>query len=100
MSLRPGLFSLASLAFLAVAEVAPAQASPELGSRCSRLLAFYEWYGAGRKENSDGARHHGWIGASIDCGRGRLAEGIVALEQLLHRKRHDPWGCLQVPATR
>ena len=65
MSLRPGLFSLASLAFIAVAEVAPAQGASELRSRCSRLLTFYEWYGAGRKENSDGARHHDWIGAPI-----------------------------------
>lgn len=100
MSWRPGLFSLASLAFVAVAEVAPAHAAPDLKARCSRLLAFYEWYGAGRKENSDGARHHDWIGASIDCGRGRLAEGIAALERLLLRKRHDPHGPLRVPASR
>lgn len=96
MSLRPGLFSLASLAFVAM--VAPAQASPDLKARCARLLDFYEWYGASRKENSDGARHNDWIGASVDCSRDRLVEGISALERLLQRKRHDPQGSLRLPA--
>lgn len=86
-----------SLGFLTVAEPAPAQTAAELKARCSRLLAFYEWYGAGRKENSDGARNHTYIGASIDCQRGRFAEGIAAMEALLQRKGFDPSGPLSIP---
>ncbi len=89
--------TLTSFAFLAVAEAASAQTTADLKARCSKLLAFYEWYGTGRKENSDGARHHTYIGASIDCQRGRHAEGIAAMEALLERKRFDPSGSLSVP---
>ncbi len=94
---RTRLSTAMSFAVLAIAEAAPAQTSAELKARCSKLLAFYEWYGTGRKENSDGARNHVHIGASIDCRRGNHARGIAAMEELLRRKAFDPSGSLSIP---
>lgn len=55
--------------------------------RCSQLINYFDRYGSGRSENSDGARNHTRIGAAIDCERGRYAEGIKAMEDLLRRKK-------------
>jgi len=95
--MRMRLSSVMSFAVLSLAEAAPAQTAADLKARCTRLLAFYEWYGAGRKENSDGARNHAYVGASIDCQRGRYAEGIATMVRLLERKRFDPSGPLSIP---
>jgi hypothetical protein len=95
--MRMRLSAAMSLAVLSLAEAAPAQTAADLKARCNRLLAFYEWYGAGRKENSDGARNHAYIGAYIDCQRGHYVEGIAAMESLLRRKRFDPSGPLSMP---
>lgn len=80
--------------------VASAQTPPspsDLKARCSQLLEFYDWYGADRSENSDGARNHARIAAGIDCTNGRYAEGIAAMEALLRRKGFDPSGSLATP---
>ena len=69
------------------ATVVSAQAPPpDLKARCTELLEFYDWYGADRSENSDGARNHTRISAGMDCTRGRYAEGVALMEALLRRK--------------
>jgi hypothetical protein len=84
----------AALAFLlAAAMPAPAgQPSPEeaarqAGQRCDRLIDFYDRYGAGRSQHSDGKRNHRRIGAEIDCDDGDLRRGIEAMEDLLRDKK-------------
>ena len=87
-------------AALMAAGFASAQAPPsqaDLKARCSELLEFFDWYGADRSENSDGARNHTRIAAGIDCTNGRYAEGVAAMEALLKRKGLDPSGSLATP---
>jgi hypothetical protein len=55
--------------------------------RCAQLIDFFDYYGTGRKENSDGARNHTRIGAEIDCDRGLHEQGIKEMEDLLRRKK-------------
>lgn len=57
-----------------------------LKKRCAQLVAYYDYYGAGRGENSDGARNHTRIGASIECQRGNYRKGIDMEASLLVRK--------------
>jgi hypothetical protein len=77
--------------------------SADLQARCDQLISMYDRYGAGRSENSDGARNHTEIGARIDCSNGRAAEGVAAMEDLLRRKKFDvpppPAGVAQSPTT-
>jgi hypothetical protein len=81
-----------------------AQSQPDLKARCSQLISYYDWYGASRSENSDGARNATRMGASIDCDHGRYAEGIAAMEALLRSKNFDvppaPTGIAQTPSSR
>ena len=84
-------------AVLMPAGLASAQSSPDLKARCTQLLEFFDWYGADRSENSDGARNHTRIGAGMDCTKGRYAEGVAAMEALLKRKGFDPSGSLATP---
>jgi hypothetical protein len=58
-------------------------------SRCSELVAFYDRWGATRSAETDGARNHVRIGASIECERGRYRVGIDQMEGLLERKRFE-----------
>jgi hypothetical protein len=89
---------LACCAVLTGVAAASAQAPPrDLKVRCAELLEFFDWYGADRSENSDGARNHTRIAAGIDCSRGRYAEGVAAMEALLRRKGFDPSGSLATP---
>jgi len=74
-----------------------AQSTADLKARCTQLLEFFDWYGADRSENSDGARNHTRIAAGIDCSKGRYAEGVAAMEALLKRKGFDPSGSLATP---
>ena len=60
-----------------------------LKKRCAQLVAFYDRYGAGRGENSDGARNHTRIGASIECQRGNYRKGIDMEAALLVRKKFE-----------
>lgn len=57
-----------------------------LKKRCAQLVAYYDYYGAGRGENSDGARNHTRIGATIECQRGNYRKGIDMEASLLVRK--------------
>ena len=57
-----------------------------LKKRCAQLVAYYDYYGAGRGENSDGPRNHTRIGASIECQRGNYRKGIDLEASLLVRK--------------
>ena len=57
-----------------------------LKKRCAQLVAYYDYYGAGRGENSDGARNHTRIAASIECQRGNYRKGIDMEASLLVRK--------------
>ncbi len=76
-------------------------ATPDDKARCQQLISMYDRYGASRGENSDGARNHTRIGASIDCTNGHAAEGVAAMEDLLKRKKFDapppPTGVAQSP---
>ena len=68
--------------------------SPErtawLAKRCTQLVAFFDYYGVSRGENSDGPRNHTRIGAAIDCQRGQVLEGKRTMEALLKRKAFVP----------
>jgi hypothetical protein len=57
-----------------------------LKKRCAQLVAYFDYYGAGRGENSDGARNHTRISASIECQRGNYRKGIDMEAALLVRK--------------
>jgi hypothetical protein len=85
-----------------MASSALAQAPSDLKARCSQLIAYYDRYGAGRSENSDGVRNHTRIAADIDCQQGRYEQGISAMEALLRNKHFDvppaPTGVAQTPA--
>ncbi|MFZ5778996.1 MAG: hypothetical protein ACOY4R_02155 [Pseudomonadota bacterium] len=68
---------------------AAGQSAAAQKARCTQLIDFYDRYGSGRSQNSDGRRNHTRIGAEIDCQRGRYAQGIAAMESLLRAKKFD-----------
>lgn len=56
---------------------------------CVRLQSrddYYDYYGVGRGENSDGARNHTRIGAVIECSETDYRTGIDTMAALLRRK--------------
>jgi hypothetical protein len=59
-------------------------------ARCSQLIAYFDRYGAGRSNNSDGRRNHTRLAAEIDCSRGLYDKGITEMEALLRRKKFTP----------
>src|SRR4051812_7727063 len=64
-----------------------AQASDaQLAARCAELGAIFDRYGTRRSEGSGGPDMTR-LGAGIDCQKGRYAQGIKALEDLLNRNR-------------
>jgi hypothetical protein len=71
------------------ADCASAQTTRELAARCAQLVAFYDRYGVGRSNNSDGRRNHTRIVAEIDCQRGQYEKGIAIMEDLLRKKAFD-----------
>jgi hypothetical protein len=81
---------------------ASASTSPDLKVRCDQLISYFDRYGAGRSENSDGSRNHTRIAAGLDCEHGHYAEGVAAMETLLKNKQFDvpspPTGIAQTPA--
>jgi hypothetical protein len=89
---------LAQTPTTAYADVPPAQ-SPDkpisparmvwMKGRCSQLVAFFDYYGVSRGENSDGPRNHTRISATIECERTHMRTGIKAMEALLKRKAFD-----------
>ena len=60
-----------------------------LKARCDQLISYYDRYGAGRSENSDGVRNHTRIGAAIDCQNGQYDKGVSTMEALLKQKGFD-----------
>src|SRR5262249_620079 len=54
-----------------------------LKKRCAQLVAYYDYWGVGRGENSDGPRNHTRIAAAIDCERANYRGGIDHMARLL-----------------
>jgi hypothetical protein len=65
--------------------LSPARAA-WLVERCAQLVAFFDYYGVSRGENSDGPRNHTRIGAAIDCQKGDVLAGKRTIEALIVRK--------------
>lgn len=66
------------------------QTAAQLKARCQQLIAYFDRFGAGRSNNSDGRRNHTRLSAEIDCTKGLYAEGIAEMEALLRRKKFPP----------
>src|SRR4029453_6030832 len=67
----------------------PAAAQPpneQLAARCAELGAIFDRYGTRRSEGSGGPDMIR-LGAGIDCQKGRYAQGIKALEDLLRDRK-------------
>ena len=64
------------------------QTNEQLAARCAELGAIFDRYGTRRSEGSGGPDMTR-LGAGIDCQKGRYAQGIKALEDLLQRNQ-DP----------
>jgi hypothetical protein len=60
-----------------------------LKDRCAQLVAYYDYYGAGRSENTDGARNPKRIGAVIECAKSDYRHGIDAMAGLLAQKAFE-----------
>jgi len=86
MFLRSMLVHAALFAGTSTLLIAVAQAD-DLKARCDQLIAYFDRYGSGRGEHSDGARNMTRRSARIDCDRGQYEEGIKAMEDLLRRKK-------------
>lgn len=82
-------YACAVLLTAGVASPAFGQAPSDPKTRCDQLVSYYDRYGSGRGENSDGARNHTRIGAGLDCQRGQYERGIAAMETLLKNKALD-----------
>ncbi len=93
MFLRSMLVNAALFAGTSALLTAVAQAD-DLKVRCDQLIAYFDRYGSGRGEHSDGARNMTRLSARIDCDRGQYEQGIRAMEDLLRRKK------LAVPSAR
>ena len=72
------------VALLVAAQLAQATVSP--AARCAQLVSYYDRYGVGRSNNSDGRRNHTRIAAEFDCQRGDYQKGIAIMEDLLRKK--------------
>lgn len=77
---------LLALAFGLPLADAEAQTNEQLAARCAELGAIFDKYGTRRSEGSGGPDMTR-LGAGIDCQKGRYAQGIKALEDLLKRNR-------------
>ena len=72
------------VALLVAAQLAQATVSP--ASRCAQLVAYYDRFGVGRSNNSDGRRNHTRIAAEHYCHEGSYQKGIAIMEDLLRKK--------------
>ena len=85
---RFGRALLLLLAFAAApfSSIRAQQTDEQLAARCAELGAIFDRWGARRGEGSGGP-NMARLGAGIDCQRGRYAQGIRTLEDLLQRNR-------------
>ena len=72
------------VALLVAAKLAQATVSP--AARCAQLVAYYDRFGVGRSNNSDGRRNHTRIAAEHYCQEGNYLKGIAIMEDLLLKK--------------
>jgi hypothetical protein len=82
--LLAGILVILSPVAVPPSESAAQQTNQQLARRCAELGALFDRYGMRRSEGGGGpamAR----MGADIDCQKGRYAQGIKALEDLLQR---------------
>ena len=80
------LLLIGSAGAVAVEEVRAQPTNEQLAARCSELLGIYSRYGVRRSEGSGGPDMI-YVGAGIDCQKGRYAQGIKAMEDLLRRNK-------------
>jgi hypothetical protein len=81
--------TLLSMSVAAAAPAADLHAQPtneQLAARRSELLGIFSRYGVRRSEGSGGPDMI-YLGAGIDCQKGRYAQGIKAMEDLLQRNK-------------
>src|SRR5262245_60523231 len=101
-SLAMAIALASSVAISASAQDSASSQTQTLKARCNQLISYYDRYGAGRSENSDGVRNHTRLAAELDCKNGHVAEGVAEIEDLLKRKKFDvpppPTGIAQAPA--
>ena len=81
--------TMASTTATGTANSAAAQAPLDPRTLCEQLTSYYDRYGVGRDENSDGVCNHTRIGADIDCQRGQYDKGIAVMAVLLKSKKFD-----------
>jgi hypothetical protein len=86
MRLARTLLLLLPLAGVPLAHAGAQQTDEQLAARCTELGAIFDRWGARRGEGSGGP-NMARLGAGIDCQRGRYAQGIRTLEDLLQRNR-------------
>ena len=82
----PAIALLGIAAVLTPAGADAQQTNEQLAARCAELGAIFDRFGARRGEGSGGPDMTR-LGAGIDCQKGRYAQGIKALEDLLRRNR-------------
>src|SRR5215475_12078262 len=100
--MRSSLLHISFMSVIFLANSAVAQSADDLKARCNQLTSYYDRFGVGRSENSDGARNHTRIAAGLDCEKGNYEAGISTMEALLRNKHFDvpsvPTGIAQAPA--
>jgi len=74
------------VALLLAAQLAQATATVSPAARCAQLVAYYDRFGVGRSNNSDGRRNHTRILAELNCQKGNFDKGIAIMEDLLRKK--------------
>jgi hypothetical protein len=78
--------ALLIMLLIAASAVQAQPTNEQLAARCNELGALFDKYGTRRSEGSGGPDMTR-LGAGIDCQKGRYAQGIKALEDLLSRNR-------------
>jgi hypothetical protein len=87
LRLTSPLLSIAAAVVLSDCTDSPSRPYNEpLARRCAELLAIFDKYGVQHSQGSGGPDII-YIGAGIDCSKGRYDEGIKAMEDLLQRNK-------------
>ena len=68
----------------------PTASADDLKQRCEQLIAYYDYYGVSRGENSDGPRNHARIRAFLECQCGDYRSGITRMIALMRSKAMTP----------